>query len=334
MLTDYHVHLRPDDLNARAQERFTAENAARYRAVADQRGIAELGVSEHVYRFEQALTVWQHPLWQRFAIDDLGTYCEFVRERTDLRLGIEADFVLGREDRMANLLDAHDFDYVIGSVHFLRDESIDMDDYSVWDRGHSPEEIWRRYFQTLAEAARSGLFDILAHPDLVKIWSPARPARSAHSASSAHLASPAHSASSAHLARPERPLPEGDLRHYYEPAIEAIAETRIAVEVSTAGLRKPVGELYPAQAFLQMCVQAGAPVALSSDAHRPEDVGADYEQALELLERVGVGELCVFEHRLRRLESIEAGAPRDSADQGDVTPRDGTARGPVTGPSQ
>lgn len=276
MLTDYHLHLRPDDLTARAQDHFTEENIARYRAVADGRGIAELGVSEHVYRFEQALIVWQHPLWREFAIDDLDAYCEFVRARTDLRLGIEADFVAGAEDRMGNLLERGDFDYVVGSVHFLREHSIDMDDYSVWDRGHSAEEIWERYFQTLAEAARSGLFDILAHPDLVKVWGS------------------------------DRPRPEGDLRRYYEPAIEAIAETDIAVEVSTAGLRKPTRELYPARAFLEMCVDAGVPVALSSDAHRPEDVGVDYDQALELLDAVGIGELCVFERRARRLEPIGA----------------------------
>ena len=280
MLTDYHLHLRPDDLEARAEDHFTEENVSRYRALAAERGIAELGVSEHVYRFEQALTVWQHPLWREFAIDDLDAYCEFVRTRTDLRLGIEADFVAGAEDRTANLLQERDFDYIVGSVHFLREHSIDMDDHSVWDRGHSAEEIWRSYFQTLAEAARSGLFDILAHPDLVKVWGPAHP---------------------------DRPRPEGDLRRYYEPAIEAIAEAGIAVEVSTAGLRKRVRELYPAQAFLEMCVEAGAPVALSSDAHRPEDVGADYDQALDLLDRVGIGELCVFEHRTRRLEPI--GAP-------------------------
>ncbi len=277
MLTDYHLHLRQDDLSARAEEHFTEANASRYRAVAEKRGITELGVSEHVYRFEQALTVWQHPLWREYAIDDLDAYCEFVRERTDLRLGIEADFVPGSEDQMANLLDDHDFDYVVGSVHFLRDESIDMDDCSVWDRGHSPEEIWRRYFQTLAEATRSGLFDILAHPDLVKVWGA------------------------------ERPRPEGDLRRYYEPAIEAIAESDVAIEVSTAGLRKRARELYPAEAFLEMCLDAGAPVALSSDAHRPEDVGADYPQALELLERVGISELCVFERRTRRVEPIGTG---------------------------
>jgi histidinol-phosphatase (PHP family) len=276
MLTDYHLHLRQDDLDARAEDHFTEDNVSRYRAVADERGIAELGVSEHIYRFEQALSVWQHPLWRDYATDDLDAYCEFVRSRTDLRLGIEADFVAGGEDRMANLLDEHDFDYVVGSVHFLRDRSIDTHDYSVWERGHSAEEVWERYFQTLAEAARSGLFDILAHPDLVKVWGS------------------------------ERPRPEGDLRRYYEPAIEAIAESGIAVEVSTAGLRKRARELYPAQAFLEMCVEADAPVALSSDAHRPEDVGADYDQALELLERVGIGELCVFERRTRRLEPIGA----------------------------
>ena len=182
MLTDYHLHLRPDDLDARAGDHFTEDNVSRYRAVAGERGIAELGVSEHIYRFEQALSVWQHPLWREFAIDDLDAYCEFVRARTDLRLGIEADFVAGGEDRMANLLEERDFDYVVGSVHFLREHSIDMDDYSVWDRGHSAEEIWERYFQTLAEAARSGLFDILAHPDLVKVWGPDRPRAGGRSA--------------------------------------------------------------------------------------------------------------------------------------------------------
>jgi len=88
--------------------------------------------------------------------------------------------------------------------------------------------------------------------------------------------------------------------------MDGIAESQIAVEVSTAGLRKRAQELYPAPAFLEMCLQAGAPVALSSDAHRPQDVGADYDRALELLEDMGVSELCVFERRERRLEPIGA----------------------------
>ncbi|HEY3759333.1 MAG TPA: histidinol-phosphatase [Solirubrobacteraceae bacterium] len=277
MLTDYHLHLRPDGRDSAAAEYFASANVDRYREVADERGIAELGVSEHVYRFEHALDVWQHPFWREYAIDDLGAYCEFVREHTDLKLGIEADFVPGTEDRMANLLESYDFDYVVGSVHFLRDESLDMEEYGIWSSGRSAEEIWRRYFQTLGEAARSGLFDILAHPDLVKVWGA------------------------------DRPRPEGDLRRYYELALEGIAESGIAVEVSTAGLRKRTQELYPAPALLELCLEAGAPVALSSDAHRPQDVGADYDRALELLEGAGVRELCVFERRARRLEPIGAG---------------------------
>jgi histidinol-phosphatase (PHP family) len=282
MLTDYHIHLRSDDPEASAAEYFSSANVERYREVASERGIAELGVSEHVYRFRQALEVWQHPFWRQYAKDDLDEYCAFVRDETDLRLGIEADFVPGGEDRMANLLEARDFDYVIGSVHFLREGAVDMDDYSVWDSGptrpRSAEEVWRRYFQTIGESARSGLYDVVAHPDLVKYWGDG--ART----------------------------PEGDLRRYYELAIDGIAESGVAVEVSTAGLRKPAGELYPAPAFLQMALDAGARVALSSDAHRPQDVGADYEQALAVLEQLGVRELCVFDRRSCRVEPIGAGA--------------------------
>jgi histidinol-phosphatase (PHP family) len=276
MLTDYHLHLRSDDPGASAEEHFSPANADRYRDAARERGISELGVSEHVYRFRQALEVWQHPFWMRYAIDDLDAYCAFVREETDLRLGIEADFVPGGEDRMAALLEARDFDYVVGSVHFLREGAVDMDDYSVWDTGRGPEEVWRRYFQTIGESARSGLFDIIAHPDLVKYWGEG-----------------------------ER-RPDGDLRRYYELAIDGIAESGTAVEVSTAGLRKPAGELYPAPAFLQMAIEAGARIALSSDAHRPEDVGADYDQALAMLARLGVEELCVFDRRSCRVQPIGA----------------------------
>jgi histidinol-phosphatase (PHP family) len=275
MLTDYHLHLRPDDAAASAAEYFSAANADRYRAVAEERGIAELGCSEHVYRFAQALEVWQHPLWRESARDDLDAYAGFVREETDLRLGIEADFIVGREDRMATLLAGRDWDYVVGAVHFVGEHAVDHDGYEVWDhRSQRPDELWRRYFRTLGEAARSGLFDILAHPDLIKLWGA------------------------------RRPVPEGDLRRFYDLAMDGIAESQIAVEVSTAGLRKPVGELYPAPAFLEMCLDAGCPVALSSDAHVPGDVGRDYDAAVELLERLGVAELAVFDRRARSLAPI------------------------------
>jgi histidinol-phosphatase (PHP family) len=274
MLTDYHTHLRPDDPDTPASRYFTAANAERYREAAGERGISELGVSEHIHRFEQSLEIWDHPWWQQNAHDDVDEYCRFVREDTDLRLGIEADFVPGREDRIANFLDAREWDYVVGSVHFLRDDAVDMPgDWDIW-RSADPDKVWSRYFETLGEAARTGMFDILAHPDLVKVWGG------------------------------ERPWPEGDLRRFYDRAMEGIAESDVAIEVSTAGLRKPVGEIYPARAFLEMCLEAGKPVALSSDAHVPEDLGHGYDQALEWLGEIGVSEIAVFEARQRRLEPV------------------------------
>jgi len=160
-------------------------------------------------------------------------------------------------------------------VHFLKDEAVDMDEWGIWrTRGADPEKIWARYFETLAAAARSGLYDVMAHPDLVKVWGA------------------------------ERPLPEGDLRRFYEPAVEAFADMDVAVEVSTAGLRKPVGERYPAEPFLAMCLEAGCPIALSSDAHYPRHVGFEYPSTVAWLADQGVRELSVFERRARRLEPI------------------------------
>jgi histidinol-phosphatase (PHP family) len=273
MLTDYHLHLRPDEEGTTAERYFTVPNVDRYLAAAAAAGVEELGVSEHIYRFRQALDLWRHPLWEENARDDLDAYCEFVRG-TPLRLGIECDFVLGAEERTAELLGARDFDYVVGSVHFIGEEAVDHPGWDVWEGSSDPDEVWRRYFEALATCARSGLFDILAHPDLVKVWGRTRP------------------------------LPEGDLRRFYEPAVEAIAESGVAVEVSTAGLRKPIGELYPARGFAELCVEAGASFALSSDAHLPEHVGFAYESAVEFLDGLGVGEICVFEQRRRSLAPL------------------------------
>lgn len=276
MLTDYHLHLRPDDAGE-ASEAFTEENVNRYLAAASEHGIAELGVSEHIYRFGDALELWRHPSWEAQARDDLAQYCHFVAS-TPLKLGIEADFIRGAEDRTAALLERHPFDYVVGSVHFLGDDgSVDDSRYDAWERIGDPDKVWRRYFEWVAEAARSGLFDILAHPDLVKLWGDARP------------------------------RPEKDPRHHYEPAIEAIAESGIAVEVSTAGLRKHVEEIYPSRAFAEMCVEAGAEFALSSDAHAPDQVGFAYDRALAFLGELGVERICVFEDRQRRLEQVGRG---------------------------
>ena len=274
MLTDYHVHLRPDGPDTPPEAYFTDANVSIYREAAEAAGIAELGVSEHVHRFRQALDVWRHPFWVEQATDDLDAYCAFL-DASGLRVGIEADYVAGAEERIAELLDARDFDYVIGSVHFIGEGSVDQDRWDVWEiADHDPDRVWARYFEEVAASASSGLFDVIAHPDLVKVWGVARP------------------------------RPEGDLRRFYEPAVAAIAESGVAVEVSTAGLRKPVGEIYPAAGFAELCVEAGVPFSLSSDAHLPEQIGFGYERALELMRGLGVGEISTFAGRRRKMEPL------------------------------
>ncbi len=274
MLTDYHVHLRADDDDRPPDlEAFTVENAERYLEAAAEAGVDDLGCSEHVYRFSAALELWRHPFWEENATDDLDAYCEFVRT-TPLKLGLEVDHVPGREDRLANLLAGLDLDYALGSVHFIGDRAVDHEGWDVWEPTGDPDEVWRRYFEALAEAARSGLFDILAHPDLVKVWGAARPS------------------------------PLRDPRFYYEPAVEAIAEVGVAVEVSTAGLRKPVGELYPAPALVAMLIDAGAPFALSSDAHSPGEVGHGYEATVETMRGWGIEQIVTLEGRRRTMEPL------------------------------
>jgi histidinol-phosphatase (PHP family) len=282
VLTDYHLHLRPDGDTSPPSERwFTPANVERYLAAARAMGIEELGVAEHVFRFREALGIWDHPYWQRYARDDLDAYCEFVRN-TPLRLGIELDFVPGAEEASAALLEGRGFDFVVGSVHFIGSGSVDMEEYGAWLSGLDPDEIWRGYFERLAASARSGLFDIIAHPDLVKVWGAARPG------------------------------PSQDPRVFYEPAVEALAESGVAVEVSTAGLRKPAAEIYPAPEFARLCAEAGVPFALSSDAHAPDQVGDSYAEALRLLESVGVTEICVFEGRSRRLAPLGPAPNREN----------------------
>lgn len=274
MLSDYHVHLRPDDDDTPAERYFTVENVDRYRHAAAAAGISELGVSEHIHRFSAALEIWRHPFWVEQAKDDLDAYCDFVAS-SELSLGIEADYIAGAEERIEAVLGARRFDYVIGSVHFIGEAAVDQDRWDVWEleRG-DPDRVWKRYFEQLGEAAASGLFDVMAHPDLVKVWGAGRPG------------------------------PLRDPRHYYEPAVAAMAEAGVAVELSTAGLRKPVDELYPAPALGRMLVDAGVPFALSSDAHLPEEVGYAYDRAVKFLAEIGVTEIAAFEGRVRRMEPL------------------------------
>ena len=257
MIVDYHMHLRD------AAERIAHEVAAiePFVETAVARGVGEIGFTEHVYYFRQTREIWSLPYQTERCVYDLDAYCDAVleakRRGLPVKLGLEVDFVGGLQPRLAEVLEPYPWDYLLGSVHWVDGLAIDSLP-GMWAE-RSVEDVWRAYFEALAVLASSGYVDVLAHPDLAKIFGrrPADPAT-------------------------------------FYPELDGVA-----LEISTAGLRKPVGELYPDPALL-----AGRPITLGSDAHAPELVGEGFEHALELARSAGYETVTVFEGRAGRQESL------------------------------
>jgi histidinol-phosphatase (PHP family) len=206
--------------------------------------------------------------------DDLDDYLGAVEEAKGrglpIKLGLEVDYFPGLEDDLEQLLDPYPWDYLLGSVHFVDGVAVDQRPGLVHEL--EVEDAWRRYFEWLCAAARSGLFDVLSHPDLVKIFG-------------------------------LRPSNE-QIRDLHVQAADAIEEAGVCVEVSAAGLHKHVGELYPDRELLALCHERGVPITLASDAHEAAHVGRDVDRAAELAEEIGYSTVTVFDARQPRQEPL------------------------------
>jgi histidinol-phosphatase (PHP family) len=270
VLLDYHLHLAPDATELR-DEHLSVEHLAGYVAAAAARGVTEIGVTEHVYRFREAAGLFDHPYWQEWAQGSLSDYRALLDDARaaglPLLASLEVDYLAGREAETSSVLGTYDWDYLLGSVHWLGEYAVDHPDYSVWDHA-SVDAVWESYVDALVAAASSGLFDTMAHPDLAKVFG--------------------HRASAPLLPR------------LYERAAEAFATAEVCAELSTAGLRKAAAEPYPAPAFLATLRRAGVPITLASDAHVVEHVAQDVERALELAHDAGYRTVTQFRARDRR----------------------------------
>lgn len=266
MIVDYHMHLR----NAREEIAHDTRSVEPFVEAAGEAGVDEIGFTEHVYYFKQTRSLWTVPYQTERCVYDLERYVEAIVQARGrglpVKLGLEVDYVPGREEETQELLAPYPWDYLLGSIHFIDGLGVDGEPRLLDSVG--VEEAWRRYFAALAEAARSGLFDSLSHPDLVKTFGQ-----------------------------------RADSFDYGRVA-DAIAECGVAVEVSTAGLRKPVRELYPHPDFLLACRERGVPITLGSDAHSPNVVGRDFDRARELLRSAGYETVTVFERRRPRQEPL------------------------------
>jgi len=266
MLADYHTHT---SLCHHA-EGWPVE----YAAAAVAAGLPELGCSDHSPMPEDDFDEW------RMARSDLPRYVESVEAARaahpglPVRLGLEVDYFDEGGSWLDTLEGLAPWDYLIGSVHYLPG-GWDVDNpkwlsLGRWEQ-QPVEEVWQAYFAAYERCIRSGRFDFCAHPDLVKKFG--------------HR-------------------PAGDLRRFYEPVVQAVVDVNAILELNTAGLRNSAGEQYPSRGFLQVLAEAGTPIVISSDAHRPGDVGRDFDRALIMAREAGFRHTVRFQGRQRTLHPL------------------------------
>ena len=262
MLIDYHTHLENGPYSLEWLQRFVDQAKAA--------AVAEIGITEHGHRFVAAQGIVDNDIVRDWGGQDVDAYVALIEAAKQagfpVKLGLEMDYVPGKEKEIAAFLAAYPWDYVIGSVHWDGDFGLDLPMHQTeWAR-RGVDNVYRRYFELVRAAAASGLFDVMGHADLVKIYG-------------------------------YRPSAGFDLEAEYAATAAAFAAAGVAVEVSTAGLRRPVGEIYPAAAFLRACRRQNVPITLASDAHRPEDVGFAFDAAVAWARSAGYDALVTFAHR-------------------------------------
>jgi histidinol-phosphatase (PHP family) len=237
-------------------------------------GLREIGFADHMPLLgirDEHLTM---------APDELPQYVSMIERLRDttsdviVRLGVEMDYIPGQMDEIWAAASGIDFDYVYGAVHYIDGWDFGDSRHLSSYKGRDPDAAYQRYFELFCEAAREGGFDIMAHPDLVK----------------------------KHGITTHLPLDE-----MYEDAARCLADADVAIEINTSGLRKRAAEPYPSLPFLRACAVKGVPVTLGSDAHAPDQVGMDFDVALRMLARAGIGRIATFEGRRRTLRPLRRG---------------------------
>ncbi len=234
---------------------------------ASEMGIREIGVSEHNPMPSDDFDQW------RMYRSKLGEYLANLEEarrafpNVTLRAALEVDYLPGYEEWIRELASMHDWDYFIGSVHYI-DGGWDIDNpnrLEEW-RARDVYDVWAAYFDRLTAAAASGLFQIIGHADLPKKFCF---------------------------------VPQRDCTSLFTRFLEAAAGSGTAIEINTAGLRKDCREMYPSPPFLRLAKAKGIELTFGSDAHRPGEVGMNFPEAIALARSVGYTHSVWFERRQR-----------------------------------
>ena len=256
-ISDYHMHT-PLCGHAVGQPEEYAAHALKV-------GLEEIGFSDHapLVSYEDpkiTMSFKQLPLYYRMIEDVQNKFKGHLR----IKMALEADFIPGYENKTKELLNGYPYDYVIGSVHFIKKWGFDNpEERKRWERSDI-NRVYHDYYGFLRKSAESGMFDIMGHVDLVKKFG--------------------HRATE-------------DMTDEIVNTAKVFKKCGVAVEINTSGLRKPVKEMYPALNALEIYRKAGVPLTFGSDAHDPNDVGRDFDKALELAHAAGYKEYLIFKQR-------------------------------------
>ena len=208
----------------------------------------------------------------RLSFDEMDAYRSDILQakekyagEIEVLLGYEVDWLPGYMDE--RVLQA-EVDYLIGSVHFIDKWSFDNPEFLNGWKERDIDEIWQAYFEATEAMAKSGLFDIAGHFDLIKVF---------------------------------KYLPKKDIRLLAGNALRAIRKSGMVLEVNSAGLRKPVAEIYPSRELLEEAFALDIPITFGSDAHSVDQVGFGYEEAAALAKEVGYSRVVTFRGREKEL---------------------------------
>jgi len=208
----------------------------------------------------------------RLKFEEMDTYKDDVLElkykyKDDIKilLGYEVDYLKGYMDK--RVLNSK-VDYLIGSVHFLKEWGFDNPEFIDEYKNRDIEQIWQEYFDAIEAMAKSNHFDIVGHLDLIKVFNF---------------------------------IPKKDIRNIATNALKAIKKSNMVIELNSAGLRKPIKEIYPSPLLLELAYEMDIPITFSSDAHAIGQVGYKYKEAIALAKKIGYTKAVTFEQRQPQL---------------------------------
>lgn len=286
-MIDYHMHLENGPLTLDWLREFWKQ--------AQSVGLREIGITEHAHQFKEFIPVYghltqnpqQYPVVQkwlgrefRYHLQSYLTLLQEARaEGIPVKFGLELDYFPETADLAASVLkDYPDFDFILGSVHFIGQWPFDFAPELGWEDSRV-EVAYLDYLNLMHQLVNSGLCDVLAHLDVIKVFG--------------HRA-------------------QKNLRAEWSSLLQAISKADLAIEVSTAGWRKPVGEIYPDELILKEAANLEIPITIASDAHYPQDVGYRWRDAVAYAKQGGYTHYCSFKGRKRfihQLPSLELSTP-------------------------